>query len=127
MPIHLAQKLAAEQQQFEKHLSPSQLKESLESASERHEQIVHQAQMNAHDQVEHAREVAATHESRPEDNVPGRVLHSQEEKLVPLEAAVESKKASLNEKQRELQELEERLRQAEEKEAEMKRKLGLPV
>lgn len=35
-----------------------------------------------------AREVAASHESRPEDNVPGRVLHSEGEKLA---AAVEEK------------------------------------
>ncbi|GAA5897930.1 uncharacterized protein JCM6883_000865 [Sporobolomyces salmoneus] len=125
MPPHLAQRLQHDQSQFEKHLSPTQLEESLESASKRHEQVIHQKQMQSHQQVEHAREVAATHESRPEDTVPGRVLHDQGEKLGPLESSVEQKKASVNEKQKELQDLEERLRQAEEKEKEMKRKLEL--
>ncbi|GAA5842085.1 hypothetical protein JCM5353_001105 [Sporobolomyces roseus] len=122
MPEHLAQRLEQDQHKFEKHLTPDQLEESLNQASSRHSEQIKEKQMASHEEVEHAREVAATHESRPEDNVPGRILHSDEEKLA---AAVEEKKASVNQAQRELEELNERLRRAEEAEMEMKRKLGL--
>ncbi|GAA6007361.1 hypothetical protein JCM11491_003103 [Sporobolomyces phaffii] len=143
MPRHLAERLEHDREQFEKHLTPTQLDESLTAAQLRHDHAIETKHMAAHDDVEHvraplpvpdrlrnalrrAREVAATHEPRPEDDVPGRVLHSDGDKLIPgLESSVQAKKASVSEKQRELQLLEERLRDAEAKEAEMKRKLGL--
>ncbi|GAA5841673.1 hypothetical protein JCM3766R1_005146 [Sporobolomyces carnicolor] len=126
MPTHLAQRLQHEQEQFEKRLNPAQLEASLASATERHDQVIHEKQMASHDQVEHAKEVAASHESRPEDNVPGRVLHSADEKLLaPLESAVEEKKASLSEQQRELERLDERLKELEARQDEMKAQLGL--
>ncbi|GAA5873013.1 hypothetical protein JCM16303_006914 [Sporobolomyces ruberrimus] len=117
MPPHLAERLQHDQEQFEKQLSlfiyndeesalhadpphpppvscaltQDQLTESLTSASERHEQVLQAKQMDAHQEVARAMEIAASHESKPEDNVPGRTLHSEGDKLIPLESSVEAK------------------------------------
>jgi len=45
-------------------LTPSQLEESLASASERHSQLLHQKQMDSHNQVEHVRRFVSSFPSR---------------------------------------------------------------
>ncbi|GAA6063379.1 hypothetical protein JCM10212_000318 [Sporobolomyces blumeae] len=122
LPPALAARLAEEQHHFGHNLTQGELDASLARANERHDHARHERAQVAHEHVQHAMNVATTHESRPEDNVPGRVLHADTD---PLAAAVEAKKASVSQAQKELDEVNERLRRADEVEREIKAKLGL--
>ncbi|GAA5826437.1 hypothetical protein JCM11251_002367 [Rhodosporidiobolus azoricus] len=117
-PAHLAQRLNDER---ERSGHSGTLDADLASHAERHQAILNDKVSHAHEAVEHAKHVAATHPSDPKHNIPEG---AQEKDLQEGVNRVEAKRKSLERQQAELNELSERLRQADEAERQLRARLG---
>ncbi|BGP25271.1 hypothetical protein Rt10032_c04g1859 [Rhodotorula toruloides] len=88
MPPHLRQRLEEEMDRFH---HPHSVDEDLAAASKRHDALIHSKIEHAHEQVEHAKQVAATHTSDPTHNAPTKPVHNRDDAVKVKEQSVQEK------------------------------------
>ncbi|GAA5971117.1 hypothetical protein JCM11641_004150 [Rhodosporidiobolus odoratus] len=151
-PDHLAQRLAHDSERFGKNVSPDALNQDLAAHDQRHESFLANKASKGHHEVEHAKQIAATHVSDPNNVALKEGENRVEEKLPPfysrpclqgygrtLTPVVRStlgvtgtpghfnRRKSLERQQQELDELSARLKKADEVERQLRARLGEAV
>ncbi|GAA6003023.1 hypothetical protein JCM10207_001950 [Rhodosporidiobolus poonsookiae] len=119
-PEHLAQRLAAESREFGKNVSPDALSADLAAHEQRHQAHLQHKAAHGHDEVEHAKAVAASHAS----NSNKQAARGTDNVAQELESGVEAKRKSLERQQAELDDLSEKLKRADEVERALRAQLG---